>query len=65
MYELSEDYVAPGKGVATATARSLTLPVSDSDQNKNHYLKPDVNGNVETVVYGFGEREVSVDELYK
>lgn len=65
VYELSEDYVAPGKGVATATARSLTLPVSDSDQNKNHYLKPDVNGNVETVVYGFGEREVSVDELYK
>ena len=60
-YEISEDYVAPGKGVATATASSLTLPVSDVDQNKNHYL----SGTIETVPYAFGEREVSVADLYK
>ena len=59
-YEISEDYVAPGKGVATATASSLTLPVSDVDQNKNHYL----SGTIETVPYAFGEREVSVADLY-
>lgn len=60
-YEISEDYVAPGKGVATATASSLTLPVSDVDQNKNHYL----SGTIQTVPYAFGERKVSVADLYK
>ena len=61
VYEISEDYVAPGKGVATATASSLTLPVSDVDQNKNHYLR----GDIQTVAYSFGEREVSAKDLYK
>ena len=29
VYEISPDYVEPGNGVATATANSLILPMSD------------------------------------
>lgn len=64
IYKISENYERPGKGVAEATARSFKLPVSDTDQSKNPYLRPDANGNMETVPYEFGEREVSVDNLF-
>lgn len=63
-YEISADYVAPGTGVATATANSLRLPVSDTDQSKNPNLKPNDNGELTTVSYEFGEREVSADDLF-
>lgn len=65
VYEISSSYVAPGEGVATATAKSLILPISDVDQNKNHYLKTNADGVLETVAYEFGEREVSIEELYQ
>ena len=64
IYEISEDYVEPGTGVATATVRSLTLPVADTDQSKNPYLKPDSEGNINTVAYEFGEREITHEELF-
>ena len=64
VYEISESYVAPGAGVATATEKSLTLPISDVDQNKNHYLKSNSNGVIETVSYDFGDREVNPESLY-
>ncbi len=64
VYEISESYVAPGAGVATATERSMTLPISDVDQNKNHYLKTNSNGVIETVAYEFGDKEVNTDTLY-
>lgn len=63
-YEISENYERPGKGVAIATARNFKLPVSDTDQSKNPYLKPDGNGNLKTVPYEFSEKEVSADELF-
>jgi hypothetical protein len=63
-YEISSEYVAPGKGVATATVSSLTLPVSDTDQNKNGYLKTNSNGEISTVPYTFGEKEVTASDLY-
>ena len=63
-YELSEDYVAPGPQVQLATADDLTLPMSDSDQTKNPYLKPDANGNITTVAYEFGEKEVTTADLF-
>lgn len=64
VYEISEDYVEPGTGVATATVNSLKLPVSDTDQSKNPYLKPDASGKLNTVSYEFGEREVSANDLF-
>ena len=64
VYEIDENYEAPGTGVATATARSLTLPMADADQSKNPYLKPDANGNISTVPYEFGAREVTHEELF-
>ena len=64
-YEIGSSYVAPGAGVAIATVKSLTLPVSDVDQNKNHYLKSNANGELETVAYAFGEKEVVTEDLYK
>lgn len=64
VYEISPDYVEPGTGVATATANSLTLPMSDTDQSKNPYLKPDTSGKLQTVAYEFGEREVSEGDLF-
>jgi hypothetical protein len=64
VYEISASYVAPGTGVATATVGSLTLPVSDNDQNKNSYLKADANGELQTVAYEFGDKEVTASELY-
>ena len=63
-YKLSDTYTAPGPSVSIATAASLTLPVPDTDQTKNPLLKPDSNGNIETVVYEFGEREVSDSDLF-
>ncbi len=39
--QTSKEYVAPGAGVATATAKSLTLPMADTDQTKNPNLKTD------------------------
>ncbi len=63
-YEISSSYVAPGKGVATATAKSFTLPVSDVDQNKNHYLKSNANGELETIAYVFEAKEVNTEDLY-
>lgn len=64
VYEISPDYVEPGNGVATATANSLILPMSDTDQSKNPYLKPDIGGNLQTVAYEFGEKEVSEEDLF-
>ena len=64
VYEISPDYVEPGNGVATATANSLILPMSDTDQSKNPYPKPDTGGNLQTVAYEFGEKEVSEEDLF-
>lgn len=64
VYEISPDYVEPGNGVATATANSLILLMSDTDQSKNPYLKPDTGGNLQTVAYEFGEKEVSEEDLF-
>jgi hypothetical protein len=64
-YEISASYVAPGNGVATATAKSFILPVSDVDQNSNYYLKSNADGELDTVPYEFGEKEVTAEELYK
>lgn len=64
VYEISPNYVEPGNGVATATANSLILPMSDTDQSKNPYLKPDTGGNLQTVAYEFGEKEVSEEDLF-
>lgn len=64
VYEINPDYVEPGNGVATATANSLILPMSDTDQSKNPYLKPDTGGNLQTVAYEFGEKEVSEEDLF-
>ncbi len=64
VYEISSDYVAPGTGVATATASSLTLPMSAADQSKNPYLQTDSDGNLSTEAYEFGDREVTADDLF-
>lgn len=64
-YVLSENYTAPGPSVATATAKNLTLPIADTDQTKNPLLKPDGNGNIATVAYLFGNREVEDTDLFK
>ena len=64
-YVLSEDYTAPGPSVATATAKNLTLPIADTDQTKNPLLKPDGSGNIATVAYLFGNREVEDTDLFK
>ena len=64
-YVLSDDYTAPGPSVATATAKNLTLPIADTDQTKNPLLKPDGNGNITTVAYQFGNREVEDTDLFK
>lgn len=63
-YELSSTYVAPGANVSTATTKSLTLPMSDTDQTKNPNLKTDANGNITTVAYEFGARDVTDDQLF-
>ena len=59
--EATGTYVAaedPGEGVSTATAQHLLLPISDVDRGRNNLL------NGEPVAYEFGEREVSMTELY-
>ncbi len=68
-YELSENYVAPGDGVAIATALNLTLPMADADQTKNPYLKPtradaDAVREYDTEAWTFGEKAVSDSQLY-
>lgn len=64
-YKLSKDYVAPGSQVSIAKEANLVLPVPDTDQGKNPNLKPiDEFRNMNTVPYEFGEREVSVSELF-
>lgn len=63
-YVLSDSYEAPGSGVATATASNLILPMADTDQTKNPYLKTDSSGNISTVAYEFGDREVDVNDLF-
>lgn len=63
-YKLSDNYVAPGNGVATATAKSLILPMADTDQTKNPNLKTDADGNISTTPYVFGEREVDEATLF-
>lgn len=63
-YKLSDSYVAPGSGVATATAKSLTLPMADTDQTKNPNLKTDADGNINTEAYSFGEREIDEATLF-
>ena len=63
-YKLSDTYTAPGPSVAIATEKNLTLPMADTDQTKNPRLKPDANGNIETVAYEFGEREVTDADLF-
>ncbi len=64
-YVLSDEYSAPGPSVATATAKNLTLPIADTDQTKNPLLKPDGNGNITTVAYQFGDREVQDNQLFQ
>ena len=64
-YVLSEDYAEPGPSVATATAKNLTLPITDTDQTKNPLLKPDASGNIATVAYQFGDRAVQDTDLFK
>lgn len=64
-YVLSEDYAEPGPSVATATAKNLALPIADTDQTKNPLLKPDASGNIATVAYQFGDREVQDTDLFK
>ena len=63
-YKLSDTYKAPGTGVATATAKSLTLPMADTDQTKNPNLKTDSDGNITTTRYNFGDRSVAHATLF-
>lgn len=64
-YKLSDSYTAPGPDVDLATAADLVLPIADADQTKNPNLKPDASGNIATVPYEFGEREVDEQNLFK
>lgn len=64
-YKLSDSYVAPGPDVDVATASDLVLPMSDTDQTKNPNLKPDASGNIATVPFEFGEREVDEQSLFE
>lgn len=50
-----------GTGVATATAKSMLLPYSDADQNKNSYLK----SSATPVSYPFTTREVDESTLFE
>lgn len=54
-YERTDD---GGSGVSTATVDHLTLPISDVDRGRNPLLAGS------TVAYEFGDREVSVSELF-
>lgn len=63
-YKLPDDWTGVGPGVATATVRNLKLPYPDTDVNRNPYLQSDGNGNLQTVVYEFGERKVTDEQLY-
>ena len=64
-YKLSDNYdPAHPAGVSTATARNLVLSIPDTDSTKDPLLKSDSEGNVATVAYGFGEREVKDEDLF-
>ncbi len=63
-YKLSETYALPGPGVTVATAKNLVLSIPDTDATKNPLLKSDTEGNVATVAYTFGEREISDADLF-
>ena len=63
-YVLSDDYELPGPSVSVATASNLILPMSDTDQTKNPLLKTDSNGNITTVAYEFGDREIDESTLF-
>lgn len=63
-YKLPDTYVAPGPSVSVATSANLTLPIADTDQTKNPLLKPDASGNIQTIAYEFGEREVTDADLF-
>lgn len=63
-YVLSDDYELPGPSVSVATASNLILPMSDTDQTKNPLLKTDSNGNITTVAYEFGYREIDESTLF-
>lgn len=63
-YKLSDTYTSPGPSVDIATASDLLLPMSATDQTKNPLLKTDVNGQITTQPYTFGEREVTDEQLF-
>jgi len=63
-YKLSDTWSAPGPNVSVATKANLILPMANTDQTKNPYLKPGSNGNVSTVAYTFGKREISESDLF-
>lgn len=63
-YKLSDTYTSPGPSVDIATASDLLLPMSATDQTKNPLLKTDVNGQITTQPYTFGEREVTDAQLF-
>lgn len=69
-YELSDSWTYPGSNVSIATAINLTLPMDDTDQTKNPLLKPTSADASQmrqyaTVPISFGEKEVSVEDLFK
>ena len=64
-YKLSDSYdPANPPGVSKATARNLVLSIPDTDATKNPLLKSDADGNVTTVAYEFGERDVTDAQLF-
>lgn len=63
-YELSDTWEAPGPNVSLATADKLVLPMANTDQTKNPYLKPGSDGKVQTVAYQFGDREIDESTLF-
>ncbi len=63
-YELSDSYVSPGSNVDVCTADDLLLPIPDTDQTKNPYLKTDSSGNITTEAYTFGEKEITDADLF-
>ena len=63
-YKLSDSYTLPGPQVSVATARNLVLSIPDTDATKNPLVKSDADGNVSTVAYSFGDREVKDEQLF-
>jgi len=64
-YALSDKYeVNNPPSVSQATKSSLVIAIPNADQGKNPNLKPNADGSLNTVPYQFGEREVSVSDLF-